>query len=199
MKSPKELFEAIVEISKETLGVTKLASDAPAEPKAKEAEVKAEAPVQQVQEIQQPLGVSKMEFDSAIAEIKEMYVKVLESLSPTADKKDVPAPVSAALSEDVAEAPVLEKEIVKDEVVAEVEAEPKKDEVEVEAIVEQPLKEEIIVEEPKVEVEDKKEDESELIHKPEVEEVKKKLYSYGRGRRKTTEDAVWSSLFGNIN
>merc|ERR1712106_777811 len=64
-----------------------------------------------------PVAVSKVEFDSAIAEIKEMYTKVLESISPS-----TPQEVPAKLSEEVKEEEVKEEEVA-EEIVEEVKEE----------------------------------------------------------------------------
>ena len=130
MRNPKELFESIVNLSKKALSsenveeVVELAQPVESvEPEVKREEIDVkkedsvvEAPV--VAPVEQPAAVSKSEFDSAIAEIKEMYTKVLESISPSQ-----PQEVPEALSEELTEEEVIEevslKEVVSEEVVLE--------------------------------------------------------------------------------
>ena len=108
MKNPKELFKAIVELSNKALGNEEvenievkeevvLAEEETKEVETKEA-VKEEAP--STAPVDVPVAVSKVEFDSAIAEIKEMYTKVLESISPSTPQ-EVPAELSEVKEEEV--------------------------------------------------------------------------------------------------
>lgn len=129
MKNPKELFEAIVNLASKALEPTEekevvtlseekvvesieviekevvLADEKKEEPK-KEETKEAVAPVVEAPSVEQPAAVSKVEFDSAIAEIKEMYTKVLESISPS-----TPQEVPAALSEVKEEVELSEETI----------------------------------------------------------------------------------------
>ena len=130
MRNPKELFESIVNLSKKALSsenveeVVELAQPVESvepEVKREEIDVKKEDSVVEppiVAPVEQPVAVSKSEFDSAIAEIKEMYTKVLESISPSQ-----PQEVPEALSEELTEEEVIEevslKEVVSEEVVLE--------------------------------------------------------------------------------
>lgn len=183
MRNPKELFESIVNLSKKALGgenveeVVELAQPVESvEPEVKREEIDVkkedsvvEAPV--VAPVEQPAAVSKSEFDSAIAEIKEMYTKVLESISP-AQPQEVPE----ALSEVVTEEEVIE-EVSLEEVVSE--------EVVLEEVQEVELKEEKV--------------EDGLIHDPESLIEKKETFLYSQNRVQSTEDVVFKSLFNNKN
>merc|ERR1711935_1051709 len=112
-----------------------------------------------------PVAVSKVEFDSAIAEIKEMYTKVLESTSPS-----TPQEVPAKLSEEVKEEEVIE---VKEEVAEEIVEEVKEEVIETKS-------EEIV---------------DDLIHTPEAVVETKASYLYAQNRNLTTEDHVFNTLF----
>merc|ERR1712106_799050 len=103
-----------------------------------------------------PVAVSKVEFDSAIAEIKEMYTKVLESISPS-----TPQEVPAKLSEEVKEEEVIE---VKEEVAEEIVEEVKEEVIETKS-------EEIV---------------DDLIHTPEAVVETKASYLYAQNRNLTT-------------
>jgi|TARA_R110000765_G_scaffold166825_5_gene271751 hypothetical protein len=180
MKNPKELFESIVNLSKTVLGNETVSEEVVLseevveeievvlEDEVKEAAAPvAEAPV--VAPVAQPAAVSKSEFDSAIAEIKEMYTKVLESISPSQ-----PQEVPEALSE------VVTEEEVTEEVIEEVEL--STEEV-IEEVVEVELKEEVVLDE--------------LVHDPEIMVEKKEKFLYAQNRVQTTEDVVFNSLFNN--
>ena len=183
MRKPKELFESIVNLSKKALSsenieeVVELAQPVESvEPEVKREEIDVkkedsvvEAPV--VAPVEQPAAVSKSEFDSAIAEIKEMYTKVLESISP-AQPQEVPE----ALSEVLTEEEVIE-EVSLEEVVAE--------EVVLEEVQEVELKEEKV--------------EDGLVHDPESLIEKKETFLYSQNRVQSTEDVVFKSLFNNKN
>ena len=120
MKNPKELFSEIVKLASDALASTESSNADAAEEKVvlnedsveKEvlAEVDANAPIAEAPmpaaaPVAVPTAVSKSEFDSAIAEIREMYTKVLESISPSS-----PLEVPAALAEEVKEE--LSEEVV---------------------------------------------------------------------------------------
>ena len=129
MRNPKELFESIVNLSKKVLGEDTikeevvLSEEVVLEDEVKEVEtkevVKEETPMNEapvIAPVEQPAAVSKSEFDSAIAEIKEMYAKVLESISPSQ-----PLEVPEALSEvvDTKEEVIETEEVVLSEEVSE--------------------------------------------------------------------------------
>ena len=133
MKNPKELFESIVNLSKSVLGSEVIDEKVIlAEEVVKEEEkvVKEEvetkeavAPVVEAPEVtapvvEQPAAVSKSEFDSAIAEIKEMYTKVLESISPS-QPQEVPEALSEVVSEEEATEEVIEEVVLSTEEVIE--------------------------------------------------------------------------------
>ena len=130
MKNPKELFESIVKLSKEALSNDTVKEEVVLSEEVVEEEVvlaeenkeavEEKAPVSEesvAAPVQQHAAVSKSEFDSAIAEIKEMYTKVLESISPSQ-----PLEVPQALSE-VTEEAVEEVELSTEEPTEEVKEE----------------------------------------------------------------------------
>jgi hypothetical protein len=188
MRNPKELFESIVNLSKKALGgenveeVVELAQPVESvEPEVKREEIDVkkedsvvEAPVVEapvVAPVEQPAAVSKSEFDSAIAEIKEMYTKVLESISP-AQPQEVPEALSEVATEDEVIEEVSLEEVVSEEVV-------------LEEVQEVELKEEKV--------------EDGLIHDPESLIEKKETFLYSQNRVQSTEDVVFKSLFNNKN
>ena len=139
MRNPKQLFDEIVklaadalkgedvnetEVIEETVVLAEEVKDVVEEnvvlaEEDEEVVAKEETPAaNSVAEIEIPVGVSKVEFDSAIAEIKEMYAKVLESISPSQ-----PQEVPEALSEEVKEEAVELEESVVEEIVEEVKEE----------------------------------------------------------------------------
>lgn len=184
MKNPKELFESIVNLSKKVLGEDKIVEEVVLNEEIVEEEVvelkeeeekeavapAAEAPEVTAPVVEQPAAVSKSEFDSAIAEIKEMYTKVLESIS-TSQSQEVPEALSEVVTEEVVEEVELSTEETTEEVI--------KEEVEVE------LKEEVVLDE--------------LVHDPESMVEKKEKFLYAQNRVQTTEDIVFNSLFNNKN
>lgn len=190
MRNPKELFESIVNLSKKALGesnveeVVELAQPVESvEPEVKKEEIdvkkeevssNVEAPV--VAPVEQPAAVSKSEFDSAIAEIKEMYTKVLESISPSQ-----PQEVPEALSEVVTEEEVIEEVSLEEEVSEEV-----------------VLSEEVSEEVQEVELKEEKVEDG-LVHDPESLIEKKETFLYSQNRMQSTEDIVFKSLFNNKN
>ena len=183
MKNPKELFESIVNLSKKALGEDTVKEEVVLSEEVVEEEVilmeeeteevvKEETPVAEapvVAPVEQPAAVSKSEFDSAIAEIKEMYTKVLESISPS-QPLEVPEALSE-VTEEVEEEVELSTEESTEEVVEE--------KVEVE------LSEEVV--------------NDELVHDPESEVTQKQTILYSQTRKKTTEDHVFNQLFNNKN
>ena len=183
MRNPKELFESIVNLSKKALGEDTikeevvLSEEVVLEDEVKEVEteevVKEETPMNEapvIAPVEQPAAVSKSEFDSAIAEIKEMYAKVLESISPSQ-----PLEVPEALSEVVA----TEEEVKETE----------------EVVLSEEVSEEVIeetIEEVQLQEESANDN---LIHDPEAIVEKKVSHLYSQNRVKTTEDYVFQSLF----
>ena len=177
MKNPKELFNKIVELSKSALSteeVNEVVEEVveevvlAEEPKVEEESAPQEAaPAEPVAAV---TAVSKTEFDSAIAEIKEMYTKVLESISPS-QPEEVPAALSAETTEEVVEE--VKEEVELSEEIAE-------EEVSNEVSEEVELSEEVV---------------DELVLNPEAIVEKKVQYLYSQNRSFTTEDAVFSTLF----
>ena len=88
--------------------------------------------------------VSRDEFEAAMKEMKEMYTKVLEVMSPEASE-DVPADLA-------------QDESITEELSAQ-------------------------------------ENTDTLVHTPDAQVEEKKMHLYAQGRRKTTEDYVFASLF----
>ena len=190
MRNPKELFESIVNLSKKVLGEETveenvvLADEVVEEKEVKKEEVskevvKEETPVDEapvVAPVEQPAAVSKSEFDSAIAEIKEMYTKVLESISPS-QPQEVPESLSEVVTEEEVSEEVSLEEVVTEEVVLSEEVSEEVQEVE--------LKEETV--------------EDGLVHDPEAMVEKKETFLYSQNRVKSTEDFVFNSLFNNKN
>tara|TARA_R110002153_G_scaffold123233_2_gene269251 strand:- start:104 stop:685 length:582 start_codon:yes stop_codon:yes gene_type:complete len=191
MKNPKELFESIVNLSKKVLGENDIVENVVLADEVVKKEVKKEvetkeavAPIDEapvVAPVAQPAAVSKSEFDSAIAEIKEMYAKVLESISPS-QPQEVPEALSAVVTEDVVSEEVLLDEEVSEEVVSE------------EVVVSETVTEDVIEEEVHtINKEEKVEDG--LVHDPESLIEKKETFLYSQNRVQTTEDVVFKSLF----
>ncbi len=180
MKSPKELFEAIVGLSKTALAEEKVKEEVVEKPTGEGEQAEAspetpEVPKAPVAPVEQPIAVSKIEFDSAIAEIKEMYTKVLESISPS-QPEEVPAAISEELKEETKEEVELAEEKADEEVKEEVKlAEAKEIEL--------------------AEAEELKK--NDLNHNPEEQVATKEVRLYSQERVKTTEDYVFSQLFKN--
>ena len=200
MKNPKELFESIVNLSKKALGEViveenVVLADEVVEKKEVKEEVEKKEAVAPIEEaapiapVAQPAAVSKSEFDSAIAEIKEMYAKVLESISPS-QSQEVPEALSAVVTEDVVNEEVLLDEEVSEEVVSE---EVVVSETPTEEVIEEVIEEEVQV----INNEEKVADG--LVHDPEAFIEKKETFLYSQNRIATTQDAVFSSLFNNKN
>ena len=194
MKNPKELFESIVSLSKKALGEVSIDENVVLADEVVEKEVKEEvkkeaaAPIEEapIAPVTQPAAVSKSEFDSAIAEIKEMYTKVLESISPS-QPQEVPEALSAVVTEDVVTEEVLLDEEVSEEVVS--------DEIVVSETPTEEVIEEVIEEEVQVIKEEKVADG--LVHDPEALIEKKETFLYSQNRIQTTADVVFNSLFNN--
>jgi len=150
MRTPKQLFNEIV----------KLADSVKKQDEVKDIETKediilAEEPVQEeMAEVEQEDSmeepskdkeyVSRDEFESAMKEMKEMYTKVLEVMSPEASE-DVPS--------DLAQDESITEEL------------------------------------------SSQEDTDTLVHTPDAQVEEKQLHLYAQGRRRTTEDYVFASLF----
>ena len=152
MKNPKELFESIVNLSKKALGEViveenVVLADEVVEKKEVKEEVEKKEAVAPIEEaapiapVAQPAAVSKSEFDSAIAEIKEMYAKVLESISPS-QSQEVPEALSAVVTEEEVSEEVLLDEEVSEEVVTE---EVVVSETPTEEVIEEVVEEEVLV------------------------------------------------------
>ena len=198
MKNPKELFESIVNLSKKALGEViveenVVLADEVVEKKEVKEEVEKKEAVAPIEEaapiapVAQPAAVSKSEFDSAIAEIKEMYAKVLESISPS-QSQEVPEALSAVVTEDVVNEEVLLDEEVSEEVVS--------DEIVVSETPTEEVIEEVIEEEVQV-INNEEKVADGLVHDPEAFIEKKETFLYSQNRIATTQDAVFSSLFNN--
>ena len=195
MKNPKELFESIVSLSKKALGEVSIEENVVLADEVVEKEVKEEvkkeaaAPIEEapIAPVTQPAAVSKSEFDSAIAEIKEMYTKVLESISPS-QPQEVPEALSAVVTEDVVNEEVLLDEEVSEEVVS--------DEIVVSETPTEEVIEEVIEEEVQV-INNEEKVADGLVHDPEAFIEKKETFLYSQNRIATTQDAVFSSLFNN--
>ena len=197
MKNPKELFESIVNLSKKALGEViveenVVLADEVVEKKEVKEEVEKKEAVAPIEEaapiapVAQPAAVSKSEFDSAIAEIKEMYAKVLESISPS-QSQEVPEALSAVVTEEEVSEEVLLDEEVSEEVVTE---EVVVSETPTEEVIEEVVEEEVLV------VKEEKVADG-LIHDPEALIEKKETFLYSQNRAQTTEDVVFNSLFNN--
>ena len=166
MRTPKQLFNEIV----------KLAESVVKEDEVKDVEVQEEVVLaEETQEVQEPVQeelseqvesqeelaeepmqdmpveespmddyVSRGEFEAALKEMKEMYTKVLEVMSPESGE-DVPA--------DLAQDESITEEL------------------------------------------SSQEDTDTLVHTPDAQVDEKKMHLYAQGRKKTTEDYVFASLF----
>ena len=106
----------------------------------------AEEPMQDMPVEESPMDdyVSRGEFEAALKEMKEMYTKVLEVMSPESGE-DVPA--------DLAQDESITEEL------------------------------------------SSQEDTDTLVHTPDAQVDEKKMHLYAQGRKKTTEDYVFASLF----
>lgn len=106
----------------------------------------AEEPVQDMPSEESPVEdyVKRSEFEAAMKEMKEMYTKVLEVMSPE-EGEEVPA--------DLAQDESITEEL------------------------------------------SSQENTDTLVHTPDAQVEEKQLHLYAQGRRKTTEDYVFASLF----
>ena len=166
MRTPKQLFNEIVKLAESVVKVDEV----------KDVEVQEEVVLaEETQEVQEPVQeelseqvesqeelaeepmqdmpveespmedyVSRGEFEAAMKEMKEMYTKVLEVMSPESGE-DVPA--------DLAQDESITEEL------------------------------------------SSQEDTDTLVHTPDAQLEEKKMHLYAQGRKKTTEDYVFASLF----
>ncbi len=166
MRTPKQLFNEIVKLAESVVKVDEV----------KDVEVQEEVVLaEETQEVQEPVQeelseqvesqeelaeepmqdmpveespmddyVSRGEFEAAMKEMKEMYTKVLEVMSPESGE-DVPA--------DLAQDESITEEL------------------------------------------SSQEDTDTLVHTPDAQVDEKKMQLYAQGRKKTTEDYVFASLF----
>lgn len=166
MRTPKQLFNEIVKLAESVVKVDEV----------KDVEVQEEVVLaEETQEVQEPVQeelseqvesqeelaeepmqdmpveespmedyVSRGEFEAAMKEMKEMYTKVLEVMSPESGE-DVPA--------DLAQDESITEEL------------------------------------------SSQEDTDTLVHTPDAQVEEKKMQLYAQGRKKTTEDYVFASLF----
>ena len=166
MRTPKQLFNEIVKLAESVVKVDEV----------KDVEVQEEVVLaEETQEVQEPIQeelseqvesqeelaeepmqdmpveespmddyVSRGEFEAALKEMKEMYTKVLEVMSPESGE-DVPA--------DLAQDESITEEL------------------------------------------SSQEDTDTLVHTPDAQVEEKKMHLYAQGRKKTTEDYVFASLF----
>lgn len=166
MRTPKQLFNEIVKLAESVVKVDEV----------KDVEVQEEVVLaEETQEVQEPVQeelseqvesqeelaeepmqdmpveespmddyVSRGEFEAAMKEMKEMYTKVLEVMSPESGE-DVPA--------DLAQDESITEEL------------------------------------------SSQEDTDTLVHTPDAQVDEKKMHLYAQGRKKTTEDYVFASLF----
>jgi len=109
-------------------------------------ELAEEEPMQDMPSEEAPMDdyVKRSEFESALKEMKEMYTKVLEVMSPE-QGEEVPA--------DLAQDESITEEL------------------------------------------SSQEDTDTLVHTPDAQVEEKQIHLYSQGRRKTTEDYVFASLF----
>lgn len=109
-------------------------------------ELAEEEPMQDMPSEEAPMDdyVKRSEFESALKEMKEMYTKVLEVMSPE-EGEEVPA--------DLAQDESITEEL------------------------------------------SSQEDTDTLVHTPDAQVEEKKMHLYAQGRKKTTEDYVFQSLF----
>ena len=109
-------------------------------------ELAEEEPMQDMPSEEAPMDdyVKRSEFDAALKEMKEMYTKVLEVMSPE-EGEEVPA--------DLAQDESITEEL------------------------------------------SSQENTDTLVHTPDAQVEEKKMHLYAQGRKKTTEDYVFQSLF----
>ena len=164
MRTPKQLFNEIVklaesvvkedevkdvEVQEEVVLAEEVQQEQIQEELSEEVEVQeelAEEPMQEESVEESPMDdyVSRGEFEAALKEMKEMYTKVLEVMSPESGE-DVPADLT-------------QDESITEELSSQ-------------------------------------EDTDTLVHTPDAQVDEKKMHLYAQGRKKTTEDYVFASLF----
>ena len=150
----------------------------------------AEESKESVEKPQEQQFVSMSEFTSAMAEMKQMYSKLLEMYGNSTHEQ-VPSALSA---EEIAEKEVVEEvELSEEEVSEEVTEEATTDEATEEA-------EEEIIEVTELSKENTTEEvelstEEEVIHSPESEVSKTSLFKIGAKRPQNTTDVVFNKLF----
>lgn len=164
MRTPKQLFNEIVklaesvvkedevkdvEVQEEVVLAEEVQQEQIQEELSEEVEIQeelAEEPMQEESIEESPMDdyVSRGEFEAALKEMKEMYTKVLEVMSPESGE-DVPA--------DLAQDESITEEL------------------------------------------SSQEDTDTLVHTPDAQVEEKKMHLYAQGRKKTTEDYVFASLF----
>ena len=158
--TPKDALDAV----RELVGLSKAEETVVlAEEPAVEKKVE-EAPVQET-----PSYVSMSDFKSAIQELKDMYAKVLEVVSPSTPE-EVPAKLSEETPEVVEETVELAEETVEETVAETIE----------EDLAEEPVKETV-------------------VHDPEVVVNKVVPHLYSQNRAKTTQDYVFDALWNKKN
>lgn len=190
MRTPKELFSEIVKLASSIGQVEKIQEevvlseqvDLEASIQEVETEVELEETAEEVVEapvvtdeepVQEIAGdfVTRAEYNAALTELKEMYSKVLEVVSPSSPD-DVPAELSSdkvKLSEE--EAPAVEAEAA-------------------------PTTQEVVEESaPEVEVRAEEPAADDLVHTPDAQVSKKQSYLYAQGRPMSTSDHVFNQLF----
>lgn len=149
----------------------------------------AEDSKESVEKPQEQQFVSMSEFTSAMAEMKQMYSKLLEMYG-NSTQEQVPSALSA---EEIAETEVVEEVELSEEVSEEVTEEATTEEATEEAEEETAEATELSKEESTEEVELSTEEE--VIHSPESEVSKTSLFKIGSNRPQNTTDVVFNKLF----
>lgn len=164
MRTPKQLFNEIVKLAESAIKQDEvkdvevqeevvLAEETQEEVQEElseqveaQEELAEEEPMQDMPSEEAPMDdyVKRSEFESALKEMKEMYTKVLEVMSPE-QGEEVPA--------DLAQDESITEEL------------------------------------------SSQEDTDTLVHTPDAQVEEKKMHLYAQGRKKTTEDYVFQSLF----
>lgn len=164
MRTPKQLFNEIVKLAESAIKQDEVKdvevqeevvlAEETQEPVQEELSEQVEAqeelaeeePMQDMPSEEAPMDdyVKRSEFESALKEMKEMYTKVLEVMSPE-EGEEVPA--------DLAQDESITEEL------------------------------------------SSQENTDTLVHTPDAQVEEKKMHLYAQGRKKTTEDYVFQSLF----
>lgn len=164
MRTPKQLFNEIVKLAESAIKQDEvkdvevqeevvLAEETQEEVQEElseqveaQEELAEEEPMQDMPSEEAPMDdyVKRSEFESALKEMKEMYTKVLEVMSPE-EGEEVPA--------DLAQDESITEEL------------------------------------------SSQENTDTLVHTPDAQVEEKKMHLYAQGRKKTTEDYVFQSLF----